>query len=278
MDRQQITITLRKDIVRSLDSEIDGAKIRSRSHAVEYVLSKYFKPGLKKAVILAGGTDEKMGELTKNTPKPMLKIQGKPIIAHTVEWLAASGVQEIAIVIGSHGQTIRNYFGDGSKLGIRIRYIEEGEPRGTGGTLKLTKNFVGDDTFLFIYGDVLVDIGLNELLAFHENNNGLMTLAITSTDDPSSYGAVRLAGQSVVEFIEKPESNHLTSRLVASGLHIVDPHFFSFMPKKKLFSLERDVLPKLAKEGKLRGYVFSGQWFDIGTKNIYSRARKNWQK
>ena len=277
MDRQQVTITLRKDIVRAIDGEIDGAKIRSRSHAIEYALSQHFAFGLKKAVILAGGIDKKMGDLTENTPKGMLKINDKPILEYTVSWLAKSGVANVAIVTGAHGQKIRNYFGDGLNWGIRIHYIEEGAPKGTGGALKLAKRFVGDDTFLFIYGDVLVDINIRELTVFHENSGGVVTLAVTSTDDPSSYGAVRLSGQELVEFIEKPINNHFTSRLVASGLHIARPDIFSFMPRKTVFSLERDFLPALTQKKKARGYVFSGQWFDIGTVNIYNRAKESWR-
>ncbi|HOE74501.1 MAG TPA: nucleotidyltransferase family protein [bacterium] len=277
MERQQITITLRKDIVRAIDGEIDGAKIRSRSHAIEYTLSQHFAFGLKKAVILAGGVDRKMGDLTKDTPKGMLKIKGKPILEYTISWLTKNDVASVAIVTGAHGQKIRDYFGDGLDWGIRIHYIDEGEPKGTGGALKLAKRFVGDDTFLFIYGDVLVDLNIRELAVFHENSGGVVTLAVTSTDDPSSYGAVRLSGHELVEFIEKPTNDHFTSRLVASGLHIARPDIFSFMPRKTVFSLERDFLPALTQKKKARGYVFSGQWFDIGTVNIYNRAKESWR-
>lgn len=277
MDRQQLTITLRKDVLKQVDGTIDGAKIRNRSHAIEYVLGEYFSPRLNKAVILAGGKDEAMQPLTLEIPKAMIPVKGRPILEHTIEWLKSAGITEIAIVIGHLGDKIKTHFYDGGRFGVRITYIEEGEPRGTGGALKLTKDFINTDTFLFIYSDVLIDLDIKDFLAFHEENSGLVTLAITSTDDPSSYGAVRLSGPNIVEFREKPVSTHNTSRLVTSGVHMVEAGIFNCLPRKRSFSLEQEVFPGLAEDGKLRGYVFSGKWFDIGTQDVYARALKSWQ-
>lgn len=277
MDRQQLTITLKKDVLKRIDQTIDGAKIRNRSHAIEYILGEHFNPRLSKAVILAGGSGEDMRPYTLEVPKAMIPVGGRPILEYTIVWLRESGIKEVAVVIGELGQKIKDYFGDGSRFGLRITYLEEGSPKGTGGALKMTKDFVDKDTFLFIYGDVLIDLNIADLLAFHEDNNSLATLALTSTDDPSSYGAVRLSGSNIVEFREKPVSNHSTSRLVASGAHMMEPGIFDLLPRKRMFSLEQEVFPKLAEDGKLRGYVFSGKWFDIGTCDIYERALKSWK-
>lgn len=278
MDRQQLTITLRKDILKRVDEIIDGAKIRNRSHAIEYILGEQFNPRLSKAVVLAGGKDEAMQPLTLEIPKAMIPVKGRPILEHTIEWLKSAGVTEIAIVVGHLGDKIKTHFLDGNRFGVRITYIDEGKPKGTGGALKLTKDFVGTDTFLFLYSDVLIDLDIKDFLAFHEEGGGLVTLALTSTDDPSSYGAVRLSGPNIVEFREKPISTHNTSRLVASGVHMVEAGVFNELPRKRSFSLEQEVFPKLAEDGKLRGYVFSGKWFDIGTHDVYARALKSWGK
>jgi len=278
MDRQQLTITLRKDILKRIDETIDGARIRNRSHAIECMLGEYLDPRLSKAVILAGGKDEAMQPLTLEIPKAMIPVRGRPILEYTIEWFKKSGITDIAIVIGHLGDKIRNHFFDGSRFGVRITYLEEKEPRGTGGALKLAKDFVGDNSFLLIYSDVLVDVDIKDFYNFHEINNGLITFALTSTDDPSSYGAVRLSGPNIVDFQEKPIETHNTSRLVASGLHLVEAKFFDELPRKKSFSLEKEVFPELAKDGKLRGYVFSGAWFDIGTQEVYARALKSWKQ
>ncbi len=278
MDRQQLTITLKKDVLKRVDETIDGAKIRNRSHAIEYILGEYFDPRLSKAVVLAGGSGENMKPYTLEMPKAMMPVQGRPILEYTIEWLKDAGIKEIAIVIGKLGQKIKDHFGDGNRFGVRIVYLDEGSPRGTGGALKLTKDFIGSDTFVFVYGDVLIDINLDDLYAFHEEHSAIVTMALTSTDDPSSYGAVRLHGPKIVEFKEKPVSNHATSRVVASGVHMMESDIFSQLPRKRMFSLEQEVFPKLAQSGDLNGYVFSGQWFDIGSHDVYARALKKWGK
>lgn len=276
MDRKALTITLKKDILRQVDSIIDGAQLRNRSHAIEYILGEHFNPKLRKAVILAGGQGVKMRPLTLEVPKTMIPVKGRPILEYLIEWLHSAGIRELGIVVGGLGSKIRDYFGDGTRYDVKITYFDEGTPRGTGGALNLTKDYVGRDTSLVVFGDELVSLDVKDFLNFHEESGGVITSALTSIDDPSGYGSVRLHGANVVEFTEKPKSHYSTSRLVSAGIHLIQPEIFETFPLKRTFSLEKDVFPKLARAGKMRGYVFSGPWFDVGTPEQYERALKEW--
>ena len=276
MPRQALTITLRKALIEDLDRLIDGDRIRNRSHAIEYILASHLRPTTTKAVILAGGHGVKMRPFTYEMPKPMLPVKGRPILEHIVELLRTNEIRELLIVTGPLGDKIRDHFGDGSKFGVRISYIEESQAGGTAAPLLKVRDFVGHTPFVMIYGDVLIDIKIKDLIAYHSENRALATLALTSISEPWAYGAVRLHGNQIVEFVEKPPKSSGASRLIFAGVSVIDPKLIDVVPKRPGSMLERDVYPKLAKERKLAGYLFEGRWFDVGTPEIYERVIKEW--
>lgn len=277
MNRVPFTITMDKELLKKVDSIVDGRKIRNRSHALEYLISSHFKPTIKKALILAGGKGVKMRPLTYELPKAMLPIKGAPILEHIIVLLRSHEVRDVYIAIGSLGEKIKTHFGDGSKYGVRIRYIEEKNDLGTGGALRKSLIKMGSGPFLMLWGDVLIDIDLGDFISFHLENSPLMTVALTSVADPTDYGAVKLRRDTMVEYIEKPQKSSSLSHLVSAGVHVVDPKISKYFPKKSKFNLERDVIPRLIKDKKIKGYVFGGQWFDVGTPQIYHRAIKEWK-
>lgn len=278
MSRVPFTITMDKELLKKVDSIVDGIKIRNRSHALEYLISSHFKPTIKKALILAGGKGVKMRPFTYELPKTMLPIKGAPILEHIIALLRSHEVREIYIAIGYLGEKIKNHFGDGSKYAVKIKYIEEKNDLGTGGALQKSMTKVGGGPFLMLWGDVLIDIDLGDFINFHLENNPLMTVALTSVADPSDYGAVKLRRDTMVEYVEKPRKSASLSHLVSAGVHVVDPKITKYFPKKSKFNLERDVIPKLIKDKRIKGYVFGGRWFDVGTPKIYELAVKNWKK
>lgn len=276
MERKPFTVTMKKDLLGRVDSLIDGTKIRNRSHALEYVVSKYFKPRIRKALILAGGDGVKMRPFTFELPKTMIPVKGRPILEHIIELLREYDIREIHVAIGHLGEKVKDHFGDGSKYGVRINYIEEKKKTGTGGSLRNAIPLLGVEPFLLIWGDVLIDIDLGDLIDFHLERSPLMTVALTSVLDPSDYGAVRLHGDNIVEYKEKPKKSVGMSHLVSAGVQIVDPAILDFIPSKSYSMLEDEVVPKLIRNKKIKGYLFEGQWFDIGTPEIYQRAIKEW--
>lgn len=278
MSRVPFTITMDKELLKKVDLIVDGRKIRNRSHALEFLISSHFKPSIQKALIVAGGKGIKMRPFTYELPKAMLPIKGKPILEHIIEMLEARDIREIYIAIGYLGDKIKAHFDDGKKFGVKINYIKEDEDLGTGGALKNALPKIGSGPFIMMWGDVLVDINLRDFIYFHLENEPLMSIALTSVADPTEYGAVKLDRDTMVEYIEKPRKSATVSHLVSAGVHIVDPKVKKYFPKIKKFNLERGVIPRLIKDKKIKGYVFGGQWFDVGTPEIYELAVKRWRK
>ena len=275
VNRERLTITLRKDLLTELDNRVDGIKVRNRSHAIEVLLSKVLESGkVKKAIILAGGKGTRMRPLTYEMPKPMIPLKGKPLIQHIIELCRKYEIREIILSIGYMGDKIRDHFGDGGHLGVDIKYVEEKEEMGTAGPLLLAKQHL-NGPFLMFNGDVLSNIDLTDFIGFHSEQNALATIALTQVEDTSSFGVARLKGHRIVGFIEKPKGGE-DSKLINAGVYILQPEVLGYIPKGKSM-LERDVFPKLAEEGKLFGYPFDGQWFDTGTPEAYERAIKNWK-
>lgn len=278
MERKRLTITLRKDLLPKIDKIIDGAKIRNRSHAIEYLLIQSLQPKVKKAVILAGGEGVKMRPFTYEMPKAMLPVHGRPILEHIIDLLRSYEIRDIIILIGPLGEKIKNYFGNGSKYGVKITYLREKKAAGTAQPLLLAKKYLKNQPFLLFYGDVLADIDLQGLIDFHQQTGGIATVALTSVAEPSPYGVAKLRGNRILGFEEKPKKRPSLSRLISAGIFLLEPEIINYIPKKEYSRLEKDILPKLAKEGKLFGYPFEGQWFDVGTPEIYERVLKEWKK
>ena len=170
-------------------------------------------------------------------------------------------------------EKIMDYFGDGSKFGVSIKYIEEDEPLGTAGPLKMAKHLL-NETFIVSNGDELKDINIEEMYALHKQNNALITIALTTVSDPSKYGVARLSGSKILEFIEKPKKEDAPSNLINSGFYIIEPEVIEMIPKG-FAMLEKEIFPRLAKEGRLVGYPFSGYWSDIGTIEKYDKVIKD---
>lgn len=227
-----------------------------------------------KAFILAGGKGTRLNSLTKDTPKPLLKLNGKPILEIIINHLKKNGITEILISIGYLGNKIKDYFGDGSDFGVKIEYIKEDpkNPLGTAGPLRLAKDFL-TETFVLLYSDNLLDIDIKKVYAFHKKHGGLGTISLVQVEDPSPYGVAVMDEDKIIEFIEKPKKEKAPSNWINIGVSILEPKIIDFIPKREdIVSLEKEVLPKLAKAKKLFGFRFNGYWIDIGTLEKYKRA------
>lgn len=275
--REKITITLREDLLKRVDETIDGEHIRNRSHAIEYLLTQCLKPTVHSALILAGGKGVGMKPLTEQLPKSLLPVNGKPILEHQIELLKSYGIQNIFILTGHLGEAIKRRLGDGSNFGVKITYLEQdSDDIGTGHALFLAKPFLSHNPFLMMYGDVLAEINLQDFIEHHTSSSCLATVALTSVKYPSLYGVATMRGEKIVGFAEKPKEKEELSRVISAGVACFEPAIFTYLSRDKDLALEKDVFPTLAKEEKLNGYLFEGKWFDIGTQEIYERAKKEW--
>ncbi len=274
--KERVTLTLDEDLLKQIDLKIDGHKIKNRSHAIELFLMQALgnnKP--KKAIIMAGGKGTRLKPITHEIPKPLVPLHDKPILQHTIDLLRKYGIKEIIISVGYKADKIKEYFGNGRRFGVNIIYVEEDEPLGTGGPLRLAKEFL-TDTFVMCNADELKNIDLFDMYMFHKQNKGKATIALTTVEDPSAFGVAKLKGNKIVEFIEKPKKGTEPSKLINSGLYIMEPEAIDLVKPGKSM-VEIDVFPRIAKEGKLFGYPFSGQWFDTGTMERYEIAIKEWK-
>ncbi|MFH0952174.1 MAG: sugar phosphate nucleotidyltransferase [Patescibacteria group bacterium] len=278
MDRERLTITLKKDVIKRLDETIDGARIRNRSHAIEYLLNQSLSPKISKALVLAGGRGISMRPFTYEMPKTMIPLRNKPILEYTIEKLRNAGIRDLLVHIGHLGDKIQSHFGDGKAFGVNITYQTEKNENGTAAPLRTAKSFFKNQPFLLHYGDVVSDIDIHDFIDFHLMASSIASMALTSmADNPADFGVVRLHGTKVVSFKEKPGKGKRVSSLVNSGIYIFEPKVFNYVPKTGYSMLEKDVIPKLLDDNKLTGYVFSGRWFDISSPEIYEKAIKEWQ-
>jgi len=276
--RERITITIKQDLLRALDTTIDHQRIRNRSHALEVILSRSLNLKTKQALILASGEGVKMRPFTYEIPKPLIPVNGKPLLEYGITLLREHGITDIYITLSHLAHKIEHHFGDGSGLGVKITYIKEKKPSGTGGALLAAKKKLQSAPFLLLYSDVLLDLDITEFIQTHTNNKAAVgTLALTSVADPSAFGAVKLRGSRIVEFSEKPHTASDTSRLIFAGCAALDYNVFNYITKQqRKLSLEQDIFPRLATQGHLYGYPFEGKWYDVSTPEIYERVLKQW--
>ena len=221
------------------------------------------------ALILAGGEGTRLRPLTSTIPKPVVPLVDRPFIAYMLEWLSSHGVEEVILSCGFLADGVRQVLGDGRTLGMRLHYVEEPEPLGTGGALKLAEDLL-EERFFMLNGDVLADLDLTAQLEQHERTGARATLALVGVDDPSAYGLVRRnPDDSVREFVEKPRPEQIDSNLISAGAYILERDVLDGMaPAGTNISIEREVFPTLIDRG-LFGYEASGYWLDIGTPDRY---------
>jgi mannose-1-phosphate guanylyltransferase len=220
------------------------------------------------AVILVGGEGTRLRPLTSTVPKPIVPLVDRPFIAYMLEWLRAHGVDDVVMSCGFLATSVRNVLGDGSAYGLRLRYVEEPDPRGTGGALKFAEPLL-DERFLMLNGDVLTDLDLTAQLAQHEATGATATLALVPVADPSAYGLVRLDRERRVrEFVEKPRPDEIDTNLISAGAYVLERSVLELIEPDRAVSIEREVWPRLVGNG-LYGFAADAYWLDIGTPERY---------
>lgn len=223
------------------------------------------------ALILAGGEGTRLRPLTSTIPKPVVPLVDRPFIAYMIEWLRSHGVTDIVLSTGHMATGVQNVLGDGGAFGVQLRYVEEREPLGTGGAVKLAESLL-DERFLVLNGDVLTDFDLTAQIHAHEEAKARATLALIAVPDPSAYGLVRLGeGGAVTDFLEKPSPDQIDTHLVSAGAYVLDRSVLELMEPDQNVSIEREVFPQLIGQG-LVGHPCEGYWLDIGTPQRYLRA------
>lgn len=229
-----------------------------------------------KALFLAGGLGTRLKPITDNLPKPMVPIMGKPLLERNIEKLKRHGVDEILLSTCYKPEIIENYFGDGSKLGVKISYITENEPLGTAGAIRNAAKYI-DSTFLVFNADILSDIDITEMVRLHRERGAQATIAVTRVANPSAYGVIEHDEKGfVTAFKEKPKPHETRSNLINAGTYIFEPEILNEIPAGRAVSVERETYPLLLEKGyRIAIYDRCSYWLDLGTPEKYLKAHKD---
>ncbi|MFH1958622.1 MAG: nucleotidyltransferase family protein [bacterium] len=226
-------------------------------------------------MILAAGKGTRLKSLTREIPKPMLEIGGKPILEHLINLLKKYGVNEIAVNLHHLKDAIKGYFGDGEKFGVRITYSYEEELLGSAGAVKKLEDFFSG-TFFVVYGDLFTNADLKNLLEFHRDKSSQATIALYEVENPEECGIAGIDAENRIEkFIEKPKSGEVFTNLANTGIYVLEPEIIDFIPENKFFDFGRDLFPVLIeKKIPLYGYPVKEYLADIGTADKYEKVQK----
>ena len=225
------------------------------------------------AVIMAGGFGTRLRPITCNIPKPMAPIANEPMLCHIINLLKQHKFKDLTMLLYYQPEVISNYFKDGKNFDVNISYLRPEGDLGTAGSVKFAQKNL-NDTFLVISGDVLTDFDLTQALEFHKSKKAIATMVLTRVPNPLQFGVVITDQRGRIErFLEKPSWGEVFSDSINTGIYILDPKVFDFMPENKDFDFSKDLFPLLLKEKKpLYGYIAEGYWKDIGSHDEYRHA------
>ncbi len=221
------------------------------------------------AVIMAGGYGTRMQLLTGKLPKAMLRVGKEPLLQLIVKRLRKAGIRRVNIATHYKADKIVEHFGNGSALGVRLRYLTEDRPLGTAGALGLME--APTEPFFVINGDILTNVNFQAMLAFHREQRAEMTVAVQKYDVEIAYGVVQIQDSLICQVVEKPKFQHL----VNAGIYLLQPSVQSGIPKEKYLDMT-DLIRKLIDEGRrVAGFPLWEDWLDIGNPAEYQRARED---
>ena len=225
-----------------------------------------------KAFLLAAGEGTRLRPLTETTPKCLVPICGRPLLAHWFDLFRRHGIEEVLINTHHLADQVRAYVR--SVEGVHVSVIYEPELLGSAGTLYANRDFVkGEDAFFILYADNLTHANLNALAAFHQSHPGIVTMGLFETSAPRQCGIVALDSEArIVHFVEKPA--HPKSNLANAGIFVAQPGLFDFLSDRTPLDLGHDVLPRLI--GRMYGFRIREYLLDIGTLENYRKAQEEW--
>lgn len=214
------------------------------------------------AVILAGGFGTRLRSLVSDKPKSMAVIKDKPFIEYQIKYLQNQGIRDLVLCVGYKHEQIIDYFKDGSSISMKIEYSIEKEPLGTGGAIKNALDLLQDD-FLVMNGDTIVNIQYSDIYEFHNFRKADVTMVLVKVHDNSRYGSVAIDdNNNIISFMEKNISSNIS--LVNAGIYIMKKNSINWNDLPKVFSLEKDLFPKLVSSKTFVGYKCESFFIDIG--------------
>lgn len=220
-----------------------------------------------KVVLMVGGLGTRLRPLTQDTPKPLLKVGGKPILETIVENFSKYGFKDFIFSVNYKSEMIENYFGDGSKFGVNIEYIHEDNRMGTAGALSLMKSKL-DSNFFVMNGDVLTNVNFEHLKDFHEKSETVATMCVREYEYQIPYGVVNVDGSKIVSIEEKPTSKYF----VNAGIYMLSPEVLEYIPEKEFFDMPTLFERLMEEDYNTISFPVREYWLDIGHMDAYHQA------
>jgi NDP-sugar pyrophosphorylase family protein len=230
-----------------------------------------------KAILLAGGKGTRLRPLTIHTPKPIVPIFNRPFLHYQIDLLKqVPEIDEVILSLNYQPRRIEDVFGDGSEAGIKIRYVVEPAPLGTGGAIRYAGEALTESVVVF-NGDVLTAIDLAAVLRLHRERGARATIVLTPVPNPAAYGLVETdADGNVRRFLEKPSPDEITCDTINAGIYVLEPETFDRIPRDTAWSIERSYFPSLVERGEtFVAYTYRGYWIDIGTPAKYAQVHRD---
>jgi mannose-1-phosphate guanylyltransferase/phosphomannomutase len=224
-----------------------------------------------KAVVMAGGFGTRIQPLTNSRPKPMLPILNKPMMEHTMMTLKDLGITEFIVLLYFKPEIIKDYFKDGSDFGINITYVIPDDDYGTAGAVKLAQEYIGDDNFIIISGDLVTDFDFQKIFDYHAEKKSKLTITLTSVENPLEFGIVIANDEGKIEkFLEKPSWGEVFSDTINTGIYVIEPEILEYIPRNENYDFSKDLFPNLMREGVdiMAGHA-EGYWRDVGNPESY---------
>lgn len=232
-----------------------------------------------KAMILAAGFGTRLRPLTNKVPKPMVPIMNRPILEHTIHLLRSHGIHDITVNLHHLPKIIQEHFGDGKDFGVHLHWSHEPEILGTAGGIKKAQPFLDGESFMVINSDVVVDIDLSKVLAFHKAQGSALTLVVREGDSPEQCDPIEVdADDRIVHMVgtsakNKPDN---TRRVLFTGIQVMEPEIFDRIPENKFYGTTTDVFPGMLEDGlSMFAYWHHGYWKDVGTIQSYLEVHKD---
>jgi NDP-sugar pyrophosphorylase family protein len=227
-----------------------------------------------KAMILAAGYGERLWPLTADRTKPALPVLGKPLVGYVAEYLARHGVTEAIVNLHHRPDSVRKSLGDGSRFGVRLRYIHEPVILGTSGAMDNAREFFDDGTFVVVNGKIITDIDLHEALKTHRRTNALATLVLKKNAERERFSIVETRKGLVARFGGMPaptgEFSEADEPLMFTGIQILEPRIFDYIPRGVFSHSTTDVYPQAIDQGeRIAAHVGEGMWYELSTLRRY---------
>lgn len=222
-----------------------------------------------KAVIQAGGKGTRLRPYTLVLPKPLVPVGGLPVIEILLRWLRRNGVEQGYVTLGYLGGLIRAVCRDGLQWDMPLEYVEEHQPMGTLGALGLIGPERLDTTFFSLNGDIICDLNLREMAAFHKKHGGPLTVATARKDVHIDLGVMELDGNIVTNFYEKPVKHYS----VSMGIYCMEPEILRYIPANIAFGFDDLIYTLMEKKIPIHSFPHEGMWMDIGRPEDYLLAQ-----